>query len=221
MKKLTGLSGPWHVDGPRIDVDADGTVRISMTAHGRPDAIGSVTGDETISVMFPDRDKPLSGTLATNPERIEWSDGTVWTRPGDYVTPVEDRPANSERRLRWLRVRFARHVANRAPELIDMVLLRELVAELEPLGTPIYCANGATSSRRSRTRSTLRRRATIFGGATSPISNSKKRGSDSDESTCPPCRTTHPSTNVSLLGSFRFEGRWPHSRRRRQTRGSK
>lgn len=54
---------------------------VMMSAFGRPNASGSVLNSNTIKVTFPD-DQTLTGTLE-RPDRIRWSNGTVWKRVGD------------------------------------------------------------------------------------------------------------------------------------------
>jgi hypothetical protein len=54
------------------------TISINMSEYGRPTAHGSILDDFTFSVTFPD-----AGTFTgkmEKPNRINWSNGTVWKR---------------------------------------------------------------------------------------------------------------------------------------------
>jgi len=74
------LNGPWTAGGPQRPVisAALSSLTVDMSAFHRPPAHGSIVNASTISVTFPD-DATFTGTLQA-PNRIRWSNGTVWTK---------------------------------------------------------------------------------------------------------------------------------------------
>jgi len=79
------LAGVWTYglgggDGHRIPISVAGDrVTIDMSSYGRPTASGSVVSRSEIQATFPD-DATFKGTLASGPDRILWSNNTVWSR---------------------------------------------------------------------------------------------------------------------------------------------
>lgn len=65
----------------RIMVLDDNYLNVSMSAYRRPKAHGSILNASTITVTFPD-DQTYTGTLQP-PDKIRWSNGTVWRRMYD------------------------------------------------------------------------------------------------------------------------------------------
>jgi hypothetical protein len=73
------LNGRWlPAPGPVITVNGI-AITVDMSAFGRPPATGTVVDPSTIRVTFPD-DATYTGHLATGPNRIIWSNNTVWTK---------------------------------------------------------------------------------------------------------------------------------------------
>jgi hypothetical protein len=74
------LNGRWLPDpGPVISVDGK-AITVDMSRFGRPTATGVVVDATTIRVTFPDGGT-FTGQLQPDPDRIIWSNNTVWTRP--------------------------------------------------------------------------------------------------------------------------------------------
>jgi hypothetical protein len=74
------LNGAWTDGSPRkavISVKAD-KITINMSAWNRPAAHGAIVDDSTITATFPD-DRTYIGQLQA-PNKIRWSNGTVWTK---------------------------------------------------------------------------------------------------------------------------------------------
>lgn len=71
------LNGQW-LPGPVISVLGN-TITVDMSPLGRPTATGVVLDPSTIQVTFPDGGT-FTGQLATGPQRILWSNNTVWTK---------------------------------------------------------------------------------------------------------------------------------------------
>ena len=63
---------------PRI-TDVSDVLTVDMPSQNRPTATGIVLGTSTIKVTFPDIPATFQGTL-TAPGRIEWNNGSVWTK---------------------------------------------------------------------------------------------------------------------------------------------
>jgi hypothetical protein len=79
-RKLEQNFGFWNSTGkgtPRAKISVESSsIRIDMSAFGRPTAHGSINDDGSITVSFPD-DRSYTGKL-DQPGRINWSNGTVW-----------------------------------------------------------------------------------------------------------------------------------------------
>jgi hypothetical protein len=78
---LPELGGLWYwggLPGPRISVSGN-NLTVDMSAYRRPTASGTILGPNQIRVTFPD-DNTFTGTLSSNPARINWSNNTVWTK---------------------------------------------------------------------------------------------------------------------------------------------
>ena len=74
------LAGQWYWNGsPGPVIYVDGTsLRIDMSAYGRTSATGRILNESTIEVTFDDN-TTFIGKLV-GPNRIEWSNGTVWEK---------------------------------------------------------------------------------------------------------------------------------------------
>jgi hypothetical protein len=79
IKTLVELNGLW-TDGVRnAAISSQFTsISVDMSAFNRPVANGSIVSGSTIKVTFPD-DATYTGTLHA-PNRISWSNGSVWTK---------------------------------------------------------------------------------------------------------------------------------------------
>jgi hypothetical protein len=75
------LTGSWNAPGttghPFLSVTGT-LINVDMATLGRPFAFGQVIDGVTIRVTFPD-DRTYTGTLQA-PNRILWSNNTVWTK---------------------------------------------------------------------------------------------------------------------------------------------
>ncbi len=74
------LNGNWTDGSARRATIYEGpsSIKVDMSDYDRPDAHGSIVNASTISITFPD-DKTYSGELQS-PNRIRWSNGSVWTK---------------------------------------------------------------------------------------------------------------------------------------------
>jgi hypothetical protein len=74
------LNGSWTDGSARTAVIYAGpsAIRIDMSDYDRPDAHGSIVDASDIKITFPD-DKTYTGQVQS-PNRIRWSNGSVWTR---------------------------------------------------------------------------------------------------------------------------------------------
>jgi hypothetical protein len=79
IKTAVELNGLW-TDGVRnAAISSQFTsISVDMSAFNRPVANGSIVSGSTIKVTFPD-DATYTGTLHA-PNRIDWSNGSVWTK---------------------------------------------------------------------------------------------------------------------------------------------
>jgi hypothetical protein len=86
---VVNLEGRWRGEGDEssrravISVSPQ-SITINMSAFGRPAAHGSILGNSTIRVNFPD-DNTFTGKLE-RPITIRWSNGTVWKKVIDIAS---------------------------------------------------------------------------------------------------------------------------------------
>jgi hypothetical protein len=79
IKTLVELNGLWTDGARNAAVHTQFTsFTVDMSAFNRPTANGSIVSGSTIKVTFPD-DATYTGTLHA-PNRIVWSNGSVWTK---------------------------------------------------------------------------------------------------------------------------------------------
>jgi hypothetical protein len=80
VSTLVNLSGDWTDGSNRNAVISVqfASLTVNMSAFNRPTANGSIDGWDTITVTFPD-DATYTGRLET-PNRIRWSNNSVWTK---------------------------------------------------------------------------------------------------------------------------------------------
>lgn len=88
---VLNLAGDW-TDGSThnatISVDLQ-DLTVNMSAFNRPTAHGSISDSSTISVTFPD-DKTYTGQLEA-PNKIRWSNSSVWTKVVNTVMDLNGR----------------------------------------------------------------------------------------------------------------------------------
>ncbi|MFZ2157936.1 MAG: hypothetical protein WAV72_17685 [Bradyrhizobium sp.] len=74
------LNGRWTDGSARSAVIFEGpsSIKVDMSDYDRPDAHGSIVNASTISMTFPD-DKTYTGAIQS-PNKIRWSNGSVWTK---------------------------------------------------------------------------------------------------------------------------------------------
>jgi hypothetical protein len=80
INTVVNLNGNWTDGSSRsaaISVDFS-SLKVDMSAFHRPTAKGSIVDSSTITVTFPD-DKTYTGQLQS-PNKIIWSNGSVWTK---------------------------------------------------------------------------------------------------------------------------------------------
>ena len=76
------LNGTWTAGGPWVAVIFAGSesLAVDMSDFERPNAQGKIINSSSITVTFPD-DHTYTGTLIA-PGKIQWSNGSTWTRKG-------------------------------------------------------------------------------------------------------------------------------------------
>jgi len=91
INTVLNLNGDWTDGSTRnatISRDLE-DLTVNMSAFNRPTAHGSITGFDTISVSFPD-DTTYTGHLEA-PNRIRWSNNSVWTKVINTVIDLNGR----------------------------------------------------------------------------------------------------------------------------------
>jgi hypothetical protein len=80
INTVMDLNGGWTDGSPQRAVISEGvtSIKIDMSAFGRPTAHGSIVDDSTITVTFPD-DQTYTGQVQP-PKTIVWSNGSAWTK---------------------------------------------------------------------------------------------------------------------------------------------
>ena len=80
VNTVIDLNGDWTGGGDRIARIFAGakSITIDMSDFDRSNATGSIVNTSTIKVTFPD-DQAYTGQV-TAPNKITWSNGSVWTK---------------------------------------------------------------------------------------------------------------------------------------------